>query len=61
MCVEIYMLDPAYFPSTPGLAWQAALKNDTVKLDVLTDIAMLLMVKKFSEFEIWFCSLIFRS
>ena len=28
MCLKIYHLDPAKFLSAPGLAWQAALKND---------------------------------
>ena len=46
MCLEIYELDPAYFLATPGLAWQAALKKTKVKLDLLTDIDMLLMVEK---------------
>ena len=32
--------------SAPGLAWQAALKKTKVKLDLLTDIDMLLMVEK---------------
>ena len=27
MCINIYQLDPLKFLSTPGLAWQAALKN----------------------------------
>ena len=26
-CIEIYGLDPSYFLSAPGLAWQACLKN----------------------------------
>ena len=26
-CLEIYELDPIYFVSAPGLAWQACLKN----------------------------------
>ena len=26
MCLEIYELDPVYFVSAPGLAWQACLK-----------------------------------
>ena len=26
-CFEIYELDPVYFLSTPGLAWQACIKN----------------------------------
>ena len=46
MCINIYELDPANFHSAPGLAWQAALKMTKVKLDLLTDIDMLLMVEK---------------
>ena len=46
MCLEIYEFDPAKFLSAPGLAWQAALKRTEVKLDLLTDIDMLLMVEK---------------
>ena len=45
-CLKIYELDPAKFLSAPGLAWQAALKKTKVKLDLLTDIDMLLMVEK---------------
>ena len=44
--LKIYELDPAKFLSAPGLAWQAALKKTKVKLDLLTDINMLLMVEK---------------
>ena len=51
MCFEIYELDPAKFLSAPGLAWQAALKKTKVKLDLLTDIDMLLMVKRVLEEE----------
>ena len=39
-------LDPTKFLSAPELAWQAALKETKVKLDLLTDIDMLLMVEK---------------
>ena len=45
-CIEIYELDPAYFVSAPGLAWQACLKKTEVKLGLLTDVDMLLMVEK---------------
>ena len=45
MSLEIYKLDPAKFLSTPGLAWQAALKKTKVKFDLLTDIDMLLMAE----------------
>ena len=39
------MWNPAKIISTPRLAWQAALKKTKVKLDLLTDIYMLLMVE----------------
>ena len=45
MRIKIYELDPAIFLSAPGLAWQGALKKKKVKLDLLTDIYILLMVK----------------
>ena len=45
-CIEIYELDPAHFLSAPRLAWQACLKKTKVKLELLTDIDMLLMVEK---------------
>ena len=44
-CIEIYELDPAYFLSPPGLAWEACLKKTGVKLELLIDIDMLLMVQ----------------
>ena len=44
-CNEIYELDPVYFVSAPGLAWQACLKKARVKLELLTDSKMLLMVE----------------
>ena len=44
--LEIYDIYSAKFLSAPGLAWQVALKNSKVKLDLLTDIHMLLMVEK---------------
>ena len=46
MCLKIYELDPAKFLSAPGLTWQAALKKTKVKVDLLSDIDMLLMVQK---------------
>ena len=46
ICLEMYELDLARFLSAPGLAWEAALKKTEVKLDLLTDIDMLLMAKK---------------
>ena len=45
-CIKIYGLDPSYFLSSPGLAWQACLKKTEVKLEVLTDYHMLLMIEE---------------
>ena len=42
---EIYELDPVYFVSVPGLAWQACLKKTGVKLELLTNYNMLFMVE----------------
>ena len=46
MCLEIYELDPVYFVSAPGLAWQACLKKTGVKLELITDYDMILMIEK---------------
>ena len=46
MCLKIYEVDLAKFLSAPGLAWQGALKKTKVKLDLLTDVNMLLIVEK---------------
>ena len=46
VCFEIYELDLVYFPSTPGLVWQAVSKKVKVKLDLLTNIDILLMIEK---------------
>ena len=45
MCLKIHPFDPAKRLSAPGLAWQTALKKTEVKLQLLTDIDMLLMVE----------------
>ena len=45
-CIEIYELDPTYFLSAPGLAWQVCLEKTKVKLELLTYIDMLLIVEK---------------
>ena len=46
MCLEICKLNLARFLTAIGLAWKAALKKTKVKLDLLTDINMLVMVEK---------------
>ena len=46
MCLDIYELDPVYFVSAPGLAWQACLKTTEVRLELLTGYDMILMIEK---------------
>ena len=46
MCLKIYKLSTAKCLSAHGLAWQAPLKKTNVKLDLVTNIDMLLMVEK---------------
>ena len=38
-----YRLDPSYFLSALGLAWQACLKKTNVNLELSTNVDMLLM------------------
>ena len=45
-CIEINGLDPVYFMSAPGLAWQACLKKTQAKLELLTDYDMIWMIEK---------------
>ena len=42
-CLKHYKLDPAHFYTSPGLAWKACLKCTGIKLELLTDLDMLLM------------------
>ena len=46
MCLKIYELDPVKFISAPGLAWQPILQKAYIKLDLVTDMDMLLMIEK---------------
>ena len=46
MYLKIYHLDPLKFLSAPGLGMQAALKKTEVKLELLTNMDVLLKVKK---------------
>ena len=55
LCIKTYRLDPAYFLSLPGLAWQACLKKSGIKLDLITDIDMLLMIEKGIRGGMSFC------
>ena len=42
----MYELDTAHFLSAPGLAWKACLKKTGIKLELLTNVDMLLMIEK---------------
>ena len=46
VCLENYQLDPAWYYTSPGLAWDAALKKRGVRLELLTDPDMLLMFEE---------------
>ena len=41
-----YKLDPPYYSTTPGLVLEACLKMTQVKLELLTDIDMILLFQK---------------
>ena len=45
VCMVNYKLDPAWYYTAPGLAWDAALKLTKVELGLLSDYDMLLMIK----------------
>ena len=36
MCLDIHELDPAYFVSAPGLAWQACLKKEKSRIRIIS-------------------------
>ena len=46
ICLKNYGLDPVYYYTAPGLAWDAMLKMTGVNLELLSDVDMLLMVEK---------------
>ena len=46
VCLKNYKLDPAWYYTSPGIAWDAALKMTGVELELLTDSDMLLMIEK---------------
>ena len=46
VCLDNYELDPAWYYTSPGLAWEACLKMTQVNLELLHDQDMLLMVEK---------------
>ena len=46
LCLKIYGLDPVYYFTAPGLAWDACLKITDIDLELLSDHNMLLMFEK---------------
>ena len=46
LCLKIYGLDPVYYFTAPGLAWDACLKITGINLELLNDPNMLLMFEK---------------
>ena len=46
LCLKNYGLDPVYYYTSPGLAWDAMLKMTKINLELLNDIDMLLMIEK---------------
>ena len=46
LCLKIYGLDPVYYFTAPGLAWDACLKMTDIDLELLNNPDMLLMFEK---------------
>ncbi|CAH3022692.1 unnamed protein product [Porites evermanni] len=45
-CLKHYKLDPAHYYTSPGLAWDACLKETGQELQLLNDYDMLMMIEK---------------
>ena len=45
-CMKHYNLDPAHYYTSPGLAWDACLKETGQELQLLTDYDMLMMFER---------------
>jgi len=54
--LKIYKLDPVWYYTTPGFAWDCMLKTTKQKLELLTDVDMLLMFEKAKRGGISQCS-----
>ena len=46
ICLINYGLDPVYYYTAPGLAWDAMLKMTGINLELLSNVDMLLMIEK---------------
>ena len=45
VCLKHYKLDSAWYYTSPGLSWDALLKKTEIKLDLLSDINMILFIE----------------
>lgn len=45
-CLSVYGLDPAHSYTLPGFTWSAMLKHTKIKLELLTDVDMLLFIER---------------
>nr|XP_022909031.1 uncharacterized protein LOC111420296 [Onthophagus taurus] len=57
VCFKTYDLDPAHYYTAPGLSWDAMLKFTKIKLELLTDIDQVNLIKKGIRGGISQCSL----
>ena len=46
MALKYYRLDPAHFYTLPGFSWDSCLKMTNARLELLTDVDMLLLFEK---------------
>jgi len=46
VCLKNYEIDPCWYYSAPGLAWDACLKKTEVQLELLSDPDMLLIIEQ---------------
>lgn len=49
-CQRIYGLDPAHYFTAPGFSWDAMLKYTKVKIELFTEIDMLLFIERGNHF-----------
>ena len=45
ICMNHYEFDPAWYFSSPGLAWDASIKIAKIQLELLSDPDLLLMIE----------------
>lgn len=45
-CIQIYKLDPAHYYTAPALSWDSMLKFTRVRIELITDIDMLLFIER---------------